>query len=93
VSRSGTILFYGDSHGRFGPLLGAYAERRPDAVVVLGGMMLDAPPRGGARAGLRNRQPLRRRRLGFAPMPLAKMIAEARRRRLLAAAGPSAPRP
>jgi hypothetical protein len=45
VSRHGTILFYGDSHGRFGPLLGAYAERRPDAVVVLGGMMLDAPPR------------------------------------------------
>jgi predicted phosphodiesterase len=38
----GTILFYGDPHGEFAPLLDACARHRPEAVILLGDMMLDA---------------------------------------------------
>jgi predicted phosphodiesterase len=43
VSVRGTILFYGDPHGEFAPLLDACAARRPDAdaVVLLGDLMRD----------------------------------------------------
>jgi hypothetical protein len=38
-------MFYGDPSGGFAPPLDSCTTRRPDAVVVLGGMMLDAPLR------------------------------------------------
>jgi len=38
-----TVLFYGDPHGTWQPLLDACAEHHPDAVVLLGDMELNAP--------------------------------------------------
>ena len=43
--RGMTILFYGDPHGGFQPLLDACQRHRPGAVILLGDMMLDAPLR------------------------------------------------
>lgn len=40
-----SILFYGDPHGEFKPLLGACSRHRPEAVVLLGDMMPGAPLR------------------------------------------------
>lgn len=40
-----TILFYGDPHGEFKPLLEACSCHRSEAVILLGDMMLDAPLR------------------------------------------------
>src|SRR5215207_1427073 len=40
-----SILFYGDPHGEFAPLLAACQRHRPEAVVLLGDMMLGAPLR------------------------------------------------
>lgn len=37
------ILFYGDPHGQWRPLLAACEEQRPDAVVILGDCDLDRP--------------------------------------------------
>ena len=39
----GDVIFYGDPHGEWGPLLRACAERRPDGVVILGDCDLEAP--------------------------------------------------
>lgn len=44
--RGVAILCHGDPHGGFQPLLDACQRHRPEAVILLGGMMmLDAPLR------------------------------------------------
>ena len=40
---SGDVIFYGDPHGEWRPLLRACTEQRPDAVVLLGDCDLDVP--------------------------------------------------
>ncbi|MGG5819359.1 metallophosphoesterase family protein [Falsiroseomonas sp. HW251] len=40
---SGGIIFYGDPHGEWRPLLRACREERPEAVVILGDCDLDRP--------------------------------------------------
>lgn len=42
---SGDVIFYGDPHGEWRPLLRACTEQRPDAVVLLGDCDLDVPLR------------------------------------------------
>ena len=41
----GGILFYGDPHGEWRPLVRAVLEHRPAAVVILGDCGLDVPLR------------------------------------------------
>lgn len=38
-----TILFCGDPHGEFNPILQAVSLHRPDAVILLGDMTLERP--------------------------------------------------